>query len=229
MAELDYRNGGRPMVSNRYTALDAMRDARAENIANGTPSLPSVTDATERQLEYIQTLLTKRVHPYPSDNLPDMLRVWCPKLPMTKAQASATITFLKAQPERTAPVPPVSSGSPARSDWAALRVLAEPLAGGRYAVTGEDGTTDFWYVSSSEWNGRTYIRVKPVVGGQGAVDSRMSCAAQTTVVNKIIAAGPREAMERYGKEIGRCGHCNRLLTDELSRSRGIGPVCWENM
>lgn len=36
------------------------------------------------------------------------------------------------------------------------------------------------------------------------------------------------ARERYGREIGRCGICNRTLTDEESRRIGIGPVCRKN-
>ena len=40
------------------------------------------------------------------------------------------------------------------------------------------------------------------------------------------AAQPLVAMQRYGQEIGRCGNCNRTLTDEQSRQRGIGPDCW---
>jgi hypothetical protein len=42
-----------------------------------------------------------------------------------------------------------------------------------------------------------------------------------------IADNPAEAMVRYGKEKGCCAYCGRSLTDELSRSRGIGPDCWE--
>jgi hypothetical protein len=42
-----------------------------------------------------------------------------------------------------------------------------------------------------------------------------------------VAAEPFAAMARYGVEIGRCGNCNRTLTDETSRARGIGPDCWQ--
>jgi hypothetical protein len=43
-----------------------------------------------------------------------------------------------------------------------------------------------------------------------------------------IAADPSAAMVRYGKEKGACAYCGRSLTDALSRSRGIGPDCWES-
>jgi hypothetical protein len=40
-----------------------------------------------------------------------------------------------------------------------------------------------------------------------------------------IAANPKEAALRYGRELGVCGVCSRTLTNEVSRSLGIGPVC----
>jgi hypothetical protein len=40
-----------------------------------------------------------------------------------------------------------------------------------------------------------------------------------------IAKDPITAKALYGQELGQCGHCNRTLTDELSRELGIGPVC----
>lgn len=40
-----------------------------------------------------------------------------------------------------------------------------------------------------------------------------------------IEQDPKEAAIRYGKELGVCGVCNRTLTNEESRARGIGPIC----
>lgn len=42
-----------------------------------------------------------------------------------------------------------------------------------------------------------------------------------------IAGDPLTAMARYGKLIKKCGYCHKRLTDEESRERGIGPVCWD--
>ena len=39
----------------------------------------------------------------------------------------------------------------------------------------------------------------------------------------------QEAMQQYGTELGQCAVCNRSLTDETSRARGIGPDCWERL
>lgn len=41
---------------------------------------------------------------------------------------------------------------------------------------------------------------------------------------EAIAADP-DAGPRFGREIGRCYVCGRTLTDETSRSLGIGPDC----
>lgn len=44
------------------------------------------------------------------------------------------------------------------------------------------------------------------------------------VIRNVIADVPA-AIARYGQEIGRCGVCNRDLTNEASRRKGIGPDC----
>jgi hypothetical protein len=42
---------------------------------------------------------------------------------------------------------------------------------------------------------------------------------------KRIAANPSEAMRLYGKHKSRCGICHRRLTNDESRTYGIGPIC----
>lgn len=49
------------------------------------------------------------------------------------------------------------------------------------------------------------------------------------ILQAIRQAGPEQAMQRYGQELGSCGHCHRTLTDETSRALGIGPVCRADM
>jgi hypothetical protein len=44
-------------------------------------------------------------------------------------------------------------------------------------------------------------------------------------VLKAIAADPLDALQRYGRELGKCGVCGRTLTNDESRALGIGPVC----
>jgi len=78
--------------------------------------------------------------------------------------------------------------------------------------------------AQGQWAGRTYLKEQagdefwPVKG-----------LKHTEEILRAITADYRAAMIRYGKEIGRCGHCHRTLTDETSRARGIGPVCYAKM
>lgn len=46
---------------------------------------------------------------------------------------------------------------------------------------------------------------------------------------KVILKDPVSAMNEYGMRLGRCGVCNRTLTDRHSILRGIGPICAERL
>jgi cell pole-organizing protein PopZ len=99
---------------------------------------------------------------------------------------------------------------------------------GRYAVTGEDGATKFYRVdrpTEGKWAG--YVFVKVQAGDE--LHPLRGKAAKNAVLAKIVADGVQEAMLRYGREIGECGHCGRTLTNEESRELGIGPICRSKM
>lgn len=100
------------------------------------------------------------------------------------------------------------------------------LPAGRYAVTGEDGTTDFYRVDhgKNNWEGTLFIKLQISDDEQN-----LRGANARTIAEKIMAAGPREASIRYGKEIGHCGVCGRTLTNNDSIEAGIGPVCADKM
>lgn len=121
-----------------------------------------------------------------------------------------------------------------RNVWAEWRNLAGQLVafggrhGARFAVDTEDGAVNkiaFWWVSSSEGPQGTRYYLRQVIGGQGPVRVRMSPDAMVSIARKIMAAGPEDALRRYGRELGECGHCGRDLTNDESRALGIGPVC----
>lgn len=101
-----------------------------------------------------------------------------------------------------------------------------PVPAGRYAVYVED-TLKFFKVDTpteGKWKGYTFVSVQasdelyPVRNRQAREE-----------ILRLIALDPTKAMQRYGQEIGSCGRCNRTLTDETSRQRGIGPDCWDKM
>ena len=91
------------------------------------------------------------------------------------------------------------------------------VADGRYAVEKDDGTLMFYSVKKG--HSITFVDV-------WASDARWPIKqfAEKKRVLALIAADP-DAGPRFGREIGRCYVCGRTLTDETSRSLGIGPVC----
>lgn len=98
------------------------------------------------------------------------------------------------------------------------------VAAGHYAIKSLTGNNDldFFRVdrpTEGKWAGYTFV--KRVIGGKADVRVPFKLALR---VLALIQADT-EAMGRYGQEIGRCGKCNRHLTDETSRSLGIGPEC----
>lgn len=111
------------------------------------------------------------------------------------------------------------------------RIFAErtpypQVAQGYYAIASLTGNNDldFFRVdrpTEGKWAGRTFV--KRVIGGKA--DSPVWGSTARAALGAIIAAGERSAAQRYGQEIGRCGRCNRHLTDETSRAYGLGPDC----
>jgi hypothetical protein len=106
--------------------------------------------------------------------------------------------------------------------------IAAQVPAGWYATPSATGNNDydFWQVdkpSEGKWSGRTFV--SRVLGGHDNLPVRGRDAA--VVLIAILREGTCQAMTTYGLKIGRCGKCNRTLTDKLSREIGIGPVCRE--
>lgn len=100
---------------------------------------------------------------------------------------------------------------------------APQVDAGHYAIpsTGENDLV-FYRVdrpTKGTYAGRTFVKM--IVGGHPDRNVRRSAVAG---ILERIAADP-DAAARYGRELGRCCRCNRHLTDETSRSAGIGPEC----
>jgi len=129
---------------------------------------------------------------------------------------------------------------------AALRILGGPASAttqrpaswktlpdvpsGLYAIESLSGNNDldFYKINrptEGKWVGYTFVDM--VVGGHPDFSVRGLGKVQT-ILNRIVEAGIRESAERYGREIGKCCKCNRTLTDDDSRARGIGPECLKN-
>lgn len=100
---------------------------------------------------------------------------------------------------------------------------AEPsVPAGRYALE-TDGVTKFYVVDKPEsgaWKGTTWLSVLASDEKHGIPKG----AAKIAILSRI-ADDVKGASVLYGQRLGRCGVCNRTLTDEASRAAGIGPVC----
>jgi hypothetical protein len=95
------------------------------------------------------------------------------------------------------------------------------VAEGRYALVIE-GVTKFYKVdcpTQGKWKGYTFVKVMA-----SDTEYPVKGATKAQVLDQI-AVNPIEALARYGKEIGSCGRCGRVLTDETSRAIVIGPDC----
>lgn len=172
--------------------------------------------ASEAQVNFIQGLVRTK----DTDRLSDAQLKWLEsnmdKLEQLTGgrdgQASRIITALKALPNR--PAQQVAKG------------LAVP--NGRYAVTESDDVLRFYKVNTpteGKWAGFTFVEIQ----ASDELFPLKGDAARKSRVLALIAADPKEAMLRYGQEIGHCGHCGRTLTNPLSRERGIGPICAARM
>jgi hypothetical protein len=110
-------------------------------------------------------------------------------------------------------VRPASADRPLTQRIIAVR---DQVPDGRYAIDGTDATS-FYRVRRHA--GRVYVDL------QVSDDFHRLGLPQTVSVLERIAQDANAALLRYGREIGVCGRCGRILTDETSRAQGIGPIC----
>lgn len=98
---------------------------------------------------------------------------------------------------------------------------------GHYAIE-EEGELHFFKVdhgkTGSKWEGFVFLSIQ-ASDEYHAIKNR----DRKTAILAAIANDPKAALARYGHEIGRCGVCNRTLTDPESIAIGIGPVCREGL
>lgn len=95
-----------------------------------------------------------------------------------------------------------------------------------YALRNDEGTVKFYRVSTFKrcLPGQTRPNRKVQLQSSDELHPARAEAARR-ILREIREMKPREAAFLYGREIGRCCRCGRTLTDEVSRSMGIGPDC----
>lgn len=167
-----------------------------------------VKPITDKQRSFIETLIAERdLTGTPYDN-------WLPKWEnATSKMASAVIDYLTTLPKRepTRTERPVHEGT-----------KTGPVPAGRYAIV-LYGETKFYKVdcpTEGKWAGYTFVKVLA-----SDTEHPIRNSGLKSVILAQIAEDPAAASARYGHEIGECGVCGRTLTDEVSRARGIGPIC----
>lgn len=157
--------------------------------------------ATEKQVSFLSSLLSEREHSLDVD-----------LDTVSKQAASQHIAYLLEQPRKAVP-----------TEVKPQEALPN-VPNGYYAIPSE-GTNDLTFLTvqhgKDRWAGRVFVKM--VVGGHPDMPIRRDQIA--TYLRKIVEAGIEEAAKAYGQNIGRCGRCNRTLTDEHSRAIGLGPEC----
>lgn len=99
-----------------------------------------------------------------------------------------------------------------------IREEVPQIPDGRYAVTGSDGTTKFYRVTT-KGGFKVFIFASD---NQHIVKPWNVVLA---VLRQIAQDGIEAAAIRFGIESSRCYQCGRRLTDATSRELGIGPDC----
>lgn len=139
--------------------------------------------------------------------------------------ALGRLPYRKDQPVQPAqrPVsgPPAPDGTPrvGAEVKARVRGLKRLVPDSRYAVEVDSDKLRFFWVKT---NSKGYLVIKEYASDT-LHDRRFS--EYEGILTAIVEAGPEAAQTRFGQELGQCYHCYRALTDETSRSLGIGPVC----
>lgn len=112
---------------------------------------------------------------------------------------------------------------PARDTARVIRPATPNVPAGRYAlVNSNDHKTYFFKVdrpTEGRWAGYTFVKR---LSGDNELRIDRNESQQ---ILAAISRDPLDAAARYGHETRSCGVCGRSLTDEDSRTLGIGPVC----
>jgi len=176
---------------------------------------------SEAQAKWIIDIATTRVIPAGRTAESVLVRL---EQGFAKFAGSQFITNYKDLPRATAAM--VEAVAPGASTEE-FRTAAAPAAttevpAGRYALRTEDGVK-FYRLdrpTQGKWAGYTFLKVQ-------ASDDLFPIKnpnEKARIIN-AIAEDVLGAERLYGMELGKCSRCGRTLTDETSRSYGIGPDC----
>lgn len=157
--------------------------------------------ASQRQVDFMLNLEVQKLSP-------EQRHDYAALEAMKKVAATARISHLLSLPRLVAapeeqPMPDVPAGRYAVGEPARFYRVDRPTEG--------------------RWAGYVFVKV------QASDELHPVPKHMRNSVLADIAKDPQAAMLRYGKEIGKCGHCGRTLTNDDSIQRGIGPICAARM
>jgi hypothetical protein len=203
MASINCRN-----CNSKHSSVQEVRECYQGN-ATFSAKLET-SPITEPQFRFLTTLRIER----------DIPLAGLEKLTLTAARTEIS-HLINDVPKIVRPVTPDEVFKASERTHSSISIPA-----GHYAVASLTGNNDldFFRVdrpTEGRWAGRTYV--KRVVGGKP--DSKVFGKTGEQVLQAIWDAGIGDSAKLYGTELGQCSRCNRHLTDELSRSLGIGPDC----
>lgn len=173
--------------------------------------------ATAAQLRFLIILIEERVVPEPWLL---HIKVIEESGEMTKRKASEVITKLRALPWK-----PKDPANPPRglTERSHSKITREDVPTGRYCIqTGLDEEDLSFY--RIKWGKMTNVIWISRIGGPNEYPIR-SPDEKAKILKDIYRNGAAEAATRYGFKVGRCSVCHTRITNRLSRSLGVGPVC----
>lgn len=168
---------------------------------------------TQKQIDFFNALLSGKQM---TDEQRE--RMVSAKAIMTRSSISSSIQWMVSLP--WIPRAPNPVNGPAVVQHSQTVKIEE----GSYAITHPlDNTLHFYEVrkpTEGKWAGFVFLSE---LSGENHIPMRDRGPRETVYAE--IAKDVVGALKLYGQKIGRCGHCNKQLTDEVSREFGIGPVC----
>jgi len=177
----------------------------------GNPNKP----ISPEQKKYIRDLCEKRdltnLDPGKAEFLKDLSDENLDRL--NGHQASNAIGALLALPKK-----------PLDQTGEATKPESKPREGYFFIVDPTNGEERFFRVNygkeGTRWEGYTFLDVQASDYFYPIKDAKHREAVFAEIMKDQV-----KAMNEYGLRLGRCGVCNRTLTDRHSILRGIGPIC----
>lgn len=105
----------------------------------------------------------------------------------------------------------------------------ESIRPGKYALQSEDGAIRFYQVHRlmNDGRGNKRMDVSELTGSPG--DFRRRKLLRVYKILSAIHEDPNGAFALFGQKVGQCGVCSSPLTNERTRERGIGDICYDKL